>query len=489
MAVTPANRGRVKPVTRSAGAQRWSAGPGGKAWCRRERRSRDTGRRRDDCDERRRGPDRAAHRAGQRAAAHAVRGRDHPRGGRRRIRGVARQDQPPGAGPRRVQGTRRPGPADPLRRHRRRRSGPSSSPWPGGPTRPAGGTATPTCCPPGSRPTSASSRPSSMIRTYELQFVPGLLQTRRLRARGHPARPRRPGRGRASRRAADAPPGGALRTRTAPTLWAVDRRGRAAPLLAGAELLRDQLDHLIALNRARRTCRCRSRRCSYGGHAAAGGPFTILRFAEPDLPDIVYLEQLTSALYLDKRVDVDHYAWSWTGCARRSSRPIAPRPRSSTDPRGARALRRRPEPASPLPQRHGLDPVRLRTPSTGAGRPCATTWSNGSPPGRAGAARRHAGRAPVVGLTGPIAPDAAVRSRARTSGSTATCRSRRRSRSRSTIVHRDERLVVVDKPHFLATIPRGRHVVADRAGPAAPRPRPARRSAPRTGSTGPPPAC
>ncbi|MDQ3990671.1 MAG: DUF5753 domain-containing protein, partial [Actinomycetota bacterium] len=44
-----------------------------------------------------------------------------------------------------------------------------------------------------------------------------------------------------------------------------------------------------------------------GGHAAAGGPFTILRFAETDLPDIVYLEQLTSALYLDKRTDVDHY--------------------------------------------------------------------------------------------------------------------------------------------------------------------------------------
>jgi hypothetical protein len=45
----------------------------------------------------------------------------------------------------------------------------------------------------------------------------------------------------------------------------------------------------------------------HGGHAAAGGPFTILRFAEPDLPDVVYLEQLTSALYLDKRETVDHY--------------------------------------------------------------------------------------------------------------------------------------------------------------------------------------
>jgi hypothetical protein len=44
-----------------------------------------------------------------------------------------------------------------------------------------------------------------------------------------------------------------------------------------------------------------------GGHAAAGGPFSILRFSEPDLPDVVYLEQLTSAIYLEKREEVDHY--------------------------------------------------------------------------------------------------------------------------------------------------------------------------------------
>ena len=45
----------------------------------------------------------------------------------------------------------------------------------------------------------------------------------------------------------------------------------------------------------------------YGGHAAASGSFTILRFDEPDLPDVVYIEQLTSALYLERRSDVDHY--------------------------------------------------------------------------------------------------------------------------------------------------------------------------------------
>ena len=44
-----------------------------------------------------------------------------------------------------------------------------------------------------------------------------------------------------------------------------------------------------------------------GGHAAASGSFTILRFAEPELPDVVYIEQLTTAIYLEKRKDVDHY--------------------------------------------------------------------------------------------------------------------------------------------------------------------------------------
>jgi hypothetical protein len=44
-----------------------------------------------------------------------------------------------------------------------------------------------------------------------------------------------------------------------------------------------------------------------GGHAAAGGPFSVLRFAEHDLPDVVYMEQLTSALYLNKPDVVGSY--------------------------------------------------------------------------------------------------------------------------------------------------------------------------------------
>src|SRR6266536_6289303 len=46
---------------------------------------------------------------------------------------------------------------------------------------------------------------------------------------------------------------------------------------------------------------------STGAHPAMGGPFTILRFAEPDLADVVYIEQLTSALYLEKPAEVDRY--------------------------------------------------------------------------------------------------------------------------------------------------------------------------------------
>lgn len=38
-----------------------------------------------------------------------------------------------------------------------------------------------------------------------------------------------------------------------------------------------------------------------------GGSFTILRFAEPDLEDMVYVEQLNSGFQLDKPAEVDTY--------------------------------------------------------------------------------------------------------------------------------------------------------------------------------------
>ena len=147
---------------------------------------------------------------------------------------------------------------------------------------------------------------SSVIRTYELQFVPGLLQTRdyarAVTLLGHEDPEDIERRVELRMRRQDL-----LTSATAPTLWAVIDEAALRRSLAGPELLRNQLDHLLVMNELPNVS-VQIAPLSFGGHAAAGGPFSILRFAEPDLPDIVYLEQLTSALYLDKRSDVEHYA-------------------------------------------------------------------------------------------------------------------------------------------------------------------------------------
>ncbi len=151
---------------------------------------------------------------------------------------------------------------------------------------------------------------SSVIRTYELQFIPGLLQTRdyarAVTSLGHDDADEVERRVELRMRRQEL-----LTTPGSPTLWAVIDEAALRRSLrhdqGDADLMRAQLDHLIAINELPHVS-LQVAPLYYGGHAAAGGPFTILRFAEPDLPDIVYLEQLTTALYLDKRADVEHYA-------------------------------------------------------------------------------------------------------------------------------------------------------------------------------------
>jgi transcriptional regulator with XRE-family HTH domain len=160
---------------------------------------------------------------------------------------------------------------------------------------------------------------STMIRTYELQFVPGLLQTREyaraVTLLGHEDLEdvERRVELRLRRQEVLTAPG-------APTLWAVIDEAALRRSLNGPELLRAQLDHLLAMNELPNVS-VQIAPLSFGGHAAAGGPFSILRFAEPDLPDIVYLEQLTSALYLDKRDDIDLYAAAMERLAVEAERP------------------------------------------------------------------------------------------------------------------------------------------------------------------------
>lgn len=70
--------------------------------------------------------------------------------------------------------------------------------------------------------------------------------------------------------------------------------------------MRAQLRHLIEMSqRPNVTIQVIPFRA--GGHAAAGGAFSLLRFAEYDLPDVVFLEQLNSAQYLEKPDVVDGY--------------------------------------------------------------------------------------------------------------------------------------------------------------------------------------
>jgi hypothetical protein len=148
---------------------------------------------------------------------------------------------------------------------------------------------------------------SSTVRSFELQFVHGLFQTqdyaRAVTRLGHRSAPP----SEIERRVGLRVRRQELLVRTAPPrIWsvmdeAVLRRPFGSPAVMRAQLQRlieaAELPHvtLQVVPFAR------------GGHAGASGAFTVLRFEEPDLPDVVYIEQLTGAVYLDQRPDVEHY--------------------------------------------------------------------------------------------------------------------------------------------------------------------------------------
>jgi transcriptional regulator with XRE-family HTH domain len=147
---------------------------------------------------------------------------------------------------------------------------------------------------------------ASILRTYEVQLVPGLLQTedyaRALIRQGSAVTEEditRRGELRVSRQEI-------LRRPDAPQLWAVVDEGALRRPIGSAEIVRKQLQYLIEIT-DHPSVTLQVLPFQVGAHAAMGGPFTILRFAEPDLADVVYIEQLTSALFLDKPVEVDSY--------------------------------------------------------------------------------------------------------------------------------------------------------------------------------------
>jgi transcriptional regulator with XRE-family HTH domain len=149
---------------------------------------------------------------------------------------------------------------------------------------------------------------ATSMRIYEAQYVPGLLQTadysRVVTSREHEdvsaAEIERRVRLRTARQAKS------LDRSDPPRLWVILDELVLRREVGGPTVMRDQLNHLAEVaEQDNVTIQVLPWQSS--GNSVGGSSFTILRFPEPDLPDIVYLEQLTGALYLDKPDEVEIY--------------------------------------------------------------------------------------------------------------------------------------------------------------------------------------
>ncbi|MCZ7415102.1 MULTISPECIES: helix-turn-helix domain-containing protein [unclassified Streptomyces] len=150
---------------------------------------------------------------------------------------------------------------------------------------------------------------ASQIDTYEVQFVHGLLQTEEYAhavvASGH--RSMRLSKEEIERRVA-------LRVERQKILFQDDATELRCVLddaalrrpFGSAAVMDKQLQHLIDLSE-RPNIHLQVVPFDLGGHPAESGAFTVLRFPEPEIPDLVYLEQLTGSLYLDKPEEVAAY--------------------------------------------------------------------------------------------------------------------------------------------------------------------------------------
>ncbi|NUR61360.1 MAG: helix-turn-helix domain-containing protein [Catenulispora sp.] len=147
---------------------------------------------------------------------------------------------------------------------------------------------------------------ASVIRCYEAQSIPALLQSedyaRAIIRTGYPLADADEVERRVRLRMARAR---LVHSAEPPRIWTVIDEAAVRRRPGEAQVMREQLTHLLALCRLPHVT-VQIVPFSHGGQTAAG-PFTILRFTEPALPDIVYLEQLTGAAYLDRREDLDAY--------------------------------------------------------------------------------------------------------------------------------------------------------------------------------------
>ncbi|TDW15164.1 helix-turn-helix domain-containing protein [Kribbella kalugense] len=150
---------------------------------------------------------------------------------------------------------------------------------------------------------------ADLIRTFELQFVPGLLQTpeyaRAVLKFGRQDLPLP--RAEEDRLVALRQSRQDVLTRQRPArLWAVVDEAVLRRPIGSPAILKAQLEYLIEASR-RHNVTLQIIPFAKGGYISTGGAFTLLRYNDSDLPDIVYIEHLTSAIYLDKREELDTY--------------------------------------------------------------------------------------------------------------------------------------------------------------------------------------
>jgi transcriptional regulator with XRE-family HTH domain len=148
---------------------------------------------------------------------------------------------------------------------------------------------------------------AALIRTYEGQLVPGLLQTEDyMRAViGGASLDESPEE--AERRVALRMGRQTLLTRPdAPRLWAVIDEAALRRPVGSPEVMGGQLKRLIDATELANVV-LQILPFGAGAHPGMVGAFSILRFADGELPDVVYVEHLTNAQYLDRRDDVNRY--------------------------------------------------------------------------------------------------------------------------------------------------------------------------------------
>lgn len=144
------------------------------------------------------------------------------------------------------------------------------------------------------------------IRCYEAQFVPGLLQTEAYASAVIALGQAVDAEEQAQRVALRMQRQRMLSAAEPPDYWAIVDEAVLRRSIGGRQTMREQLDHLLQVGKLPNVT-VQVVPFDRSDAAAIGGPFTLLRFAEKDLSDIVFLEQLTSATYLDKLSDVDGY--------------------------------------------------------------------------------------------------------------------------------------------------------------------------------------